>query len=202
MPSLAEFEIHILKGQAAPEDLAKLVAIEANRQPDPDNYLDPLEAMHCHLLQIGVTPELLDTSYLTAEEQAKPDIAANIKAIADVCTYITFVAVDDDKHLYGYWHGPEGVDIAHAPIVRFDSEGQFELQPGRTLSEALLGEYAFDDDEEFTELKHWFADFGISIKAHDWYGLKMHDPNTYPNELHQKLYAQYRANAGLPPVAA
>jgi hypothetical protein len=64
---------------------------------------------------------------------------ANVTAINEVLATITFIAESDDGDMIGYWHGPERTPIDAAPIVKLDTEGQFDLMRGRALSEAMLG---------------------------------------------------------------
>ena len=90
-----------------------------------------------------------DTSYLSADDLANPDIAANVKAIAEVCDLIAFVGSDEDGNYFGYWRGPKRESITASPIVRFDSEGQFNLCAGSTFAEAILVSQTFDP-KQFT----------------------------------------------------
>jgi hypothetical protein len=142
----------------------------------------------------------LDGSYLNDDDRADPDIMSNISATDEVFKYITFVAQNDNGDLIGYWHGPEGISITLAPIVKYDTEGQFELLQGKSLTEAMLGDYVFDNDDEFTELRDWFSRCGIEIAASCWDNLDTPDPATKPDELHDTLYNKYRVAAGLEPI--
>jgi len=90
---------------------------------------------------------------------------ANIAAIDTVNSYIVYVAQDDEHNIYGYWISPEGYTLAEAPIVRFDTEGQYSLLSGRNLTEALLGAVKEDDDELFTEMRSALEAYGISTAA-------------------------------------
>jgi hypothetical protein len=195
-----QFVTDVLKGQSAPEDLQKLFMMQAARVANDDDYSDPLESIHAYLVTPGEELDLLTHSYLNDEDKANPDIMANVMAIDKVFTYITFVAKTDDSDLIGYWHGPENTPIESAPIVKYDTEGQFSLLLGKQLTEALLGEHVSDDDEEFTRLRDWFSTSAINITAASWDDLDYPDVKTKPNELHRSLYNQNRLAAGLQPV--
>jgi hypothetical protein len=157
------FQRDILKGQAAPQDLQALldVALEAG-----EGEADPLrEALNHALLRPGRDYPLLSGSYLNDADRKNPDIMANVAAIDDVLAMITFVAESEDGDMVGYWHGPERTPIAAAPIVQYDTEGQFSLMQGRTLSEAMLGRYTYGDDERFADGRAWLAGCGIATEA-------------------------------------
>ena len=77
---------------------------------------------------------VFDTSYLTDADRADPNIAANVAAIADTAALITWVAESEDGEVFGYWRGPSDTRLEQAPVVQYDTEGQFSTMPGRTLS--------------------------------------------------------------------
>jgi len=135
----------------------------------------------------------LDTSYLSEEEKRNPEIFANVKAIAEVCSLITFIAELEDSQYIGFWRGLKHRSISESPLVILDNEGQFRLCACRTLAEAIL-EQTYDD-ETFAELKSWFQSLGIEI------GFSSLDELAYPEEpndpgaLHTDLFEKYRAAA-------
>ncbi|KAF0812677.1 hypothetical protein IGB42_02969 [Andreprevotia sp. IGB-42] len=197
--TLAAFQQSIFKNQPIPADVQTLFALQSARVPNDDEYADAFEAIQCRLIGPDDAIALLDHSYLSEEELANPDIAANVAATKEVFALITFVVQNDNSDVIGYWHGPEGTPIGQAAIVKYDSEGQFSLLQGTTLTEALLGDYVFDDDEEFTSLRDWFAEDGITITASNWDDLASPEPASTPDDLHETLYNQHRTAAGLPP---
>ena len=191
------FRSDILKGQAAPQDLQALLGVVA-LAGDGD---DPLrEALSFSLLSPGRDYSLLSGSYLNDNDRQNADIMANVAAINDVLAMITFVAESEDGDMIGYWHGPERTPIAAAPIVKYDTEGQFGLMQGRNVSEAMLGNYTFDDDDRFADGRAWLADCGIEMDAENWYGLSTPIAATMPNKLHRTLYNERRVAAGLKPI--
>jgi hypothetical protein len=143
---------------------------------------------------------LLSGSYLNDNDRQNADIMANVAAINDVLAMITFVAESEDGDMIGYWHGPERTPIAAAPIVKYDTEGQFDLMQGRNVSEAMLGNYTFDDDERFADGRAWLADCGIETEASNWHDLSTPTAATVPNKLHRALYNERRVAAGLKPI--
>ena len=191
------FRRDILKGQAAPRDLQALLDVTA----EAGDGADPLrQALSYALLRPGRDYALLSGSYLNERDRQNPDIMANVAAIDEVMTMITFVAESEDGDAIGYWHGPEGTPIDAAPIVKYDTEGQFDLMQGRNLSEAMLGDNTFSDDERFAEGRAWLASCGIEMDATNWRSLSTPTAATMPSKLHGTLYNERRVTAGLKPV--
>lgn len=130
----------------------------------------------------------LDTSYLSETDRADPDIRANVQAIAEVCALIDFVAEDEESNYLGYWRGPSKIDLAQAPIVRLDNEGQFSFCHTVHLAGALLvGSSQFDD------LRAWLESIGVGSLPNDWDDLVAVDTAPSPSDLHETLYRKYSA---------
>lgn len=198
---IARFRAEVLKQKTCPNDLLQLLQLQLARVENDEEYADPLEAMACRLLEPGATPCLLDFSYLNDNDRTNPDTMANVAATDRVFAYITFVAENNNGDVLGYWHGPENTPIEAAPIVKYDTEGQFYLLSGANLAEALLDDYvAFDDAAQFNELRDWFAACGIQIRPTCWDELQHPTPSTEPDDLHHKFYNEERIKAGLEPI--
>ena len=193
---LAEYSRQRLGGRDLPADLAKLLVLQW-QQGAAD--ADPLGAMGVTLLEVGETHNSLDHSYLNDKDRADPDILANVAAMKSTCEHAVFVARNQDAAIIGYWLGPENVGIDAAPILKLDSEGQFALLEGTTLSEALLGNHVFEDAERFAELKAEFAKVGIAISGDSWDELPYPKSPTDPGVFHEEWYVENRNKAGLPP---
>ena len=139
----------------------------------------------------------LDTSYLTKEDRRDPDTMANVRAIADVCGFIAFVAANDDDECFGYWRGPDLRPIAESPIVHFDNEGQFYLVGG-TFAEAIL--FQAGDGVQFAETREWLRSLGIEVPSETFEGLcdaidERMKEEAEPRDLHWELQAQYRGKS-------
>jgi hypothetical protein len=133
----------------------------------------------------------LDTSYLRPDELANPDIAANLRAIEEVCGLIAFIAANEDDSIYfGYWRGPRKRSIAKSPVVCLDSEGQFRLLAGSRFAEAILVATTFDP-EQFAEMRDWLRSLGIKIRWETLEKAKWPKDKDKPDELHRKLYYRY-----------
>src|SRR6516165_6918174 len=92
---LREFSRNRLGGDPVPDDVRLLLP-----------YCDELaERTGIELNWTKNWAPWLDTSYLRAEERANPGIAANIRAMAEVCSLISFVAQQEDDQYFGFWRG-------------------------------------------------------------------------------------------------
>lgn len=177
---LNAFSMHRLRGEAPPSDLATL--------------LQHRDALACHAGfsfdgSLDWAP-WLDTRYLTENDWADPGIRANVKAIAEVCALIDFVAADEERNYYGYWRGPAHTPLSQAPIVRLDNEGQFDVCGTANLAGAIL---IAGGDDLFEQLQSWMQEIGIGMLPADPYDLLNVDAEIGPRELHATLYKKFLA---------
>ena len=183
---LSQFSQNRLNGEPVPDDVKALLA----------NHDELLERTGVELNWKKKWAPWLDASYLSAKDRANPDIAANVRAIEEVCGLISFIGAHEDGNYFGYWRGPKQRPIAKSPLVCLDNEGQFGLLADSTFAEAILVNRTFDA-EQFAELRDWLRSLGVEIQ---W---KVPGDATYPKEkerpddLHQKLY--YRHLGKKPP---
>ena len=130
-----------------------------------------------------------DTSYLRPAELDDPGIAANIRATAEVCSHIAFIAEQEDLEYLGYWRGVDERPVAQSPLVCLDSEGQFRLSLGRTFAEALLARTW--GEEQFDELRRWLHSIGIRTSAETFGDLAEPAVPSTPGQLHEALWRKY-----------
>ena len=128
----------------------------------------------------------LDTSYLSEAERADPQIAANLRAIEDVCGLIAFVAQTEDAEYIGYWRGPQHRAITDSPLVILDNEGQFRICAGRTLAEAMLSIAG-----EFDEVRDWLRSLGITLSWSREDDMVWPEEANDPATMHRRLYDRY-----------
>jgi hypothetical protein len=177
--AVSQFSANRLNGEPIPADVAILLA-----------HADELAERTGIVLHAEKDwAPWADTSYLSAKDLANPDIAANVRAIAEVHAMIAYIAVDDEDQYLGYWRGPDARPIAGSSLVFFDNEGQFELCPGTTFAEAVLSRISEDD---FEELRDWFAEIGITVEAETQDDLADPEEQVVPNDLHKERYRQYK----------
>lgn len=167
-----------------PDDLAIW-----RRQQDADEPNPWSESLR--LLADDERPAALDTSYLTADDLANPDIAANVRAIAETAALVTWVAEDEDEgQAFGYWRGPDDRALRGAPIVMLGSEGRFALLRGGNLSEALCDEYGQWVDDGYAGLAARCRAAGVAISADDEDALPEPTASPTPAERHESRYRE------------
>lgn len=182
MSTLSDFETKFsanrLHGDPAPPDLSLLLANRAELARRTGIVLTDSESW----------APWLDTSYLQESDLADPEILANIRAIADVCKFIDFVAEDEDSNYYGYWRGPAHVALSKAPIVCLDNEGQFGFCGTANLAGAILATVG-----PFDELRSWLIGLGVESLPSGPYDLFDLHVQPSPRQLHEELYEKYAA---------
>ncbi|MDF9714730.1 hypothetical protein INN71_01925 [Nocardioides sp. ChNu-153] len=139
----------------------------------------------------GEVPAVLDESYLTPDDLANPDIAANVAANRDTAALVTWVAQREEEAAYGYWRGPDDTPLAEAAVVLLDTEGQFGVLEGRTISEALSADHdgLRVDYEDYVAA---CAEAGVEIAA-DLDDLEQPEVAVTPRAFHQQRYDAHRA---------
>ena len=204
--TVEDISTHLLRGQGVPSDLKSLIEIRASRDKGGITLpIDPLSATGFDLIVPGHLPALLGHSYLNEHDRADPDIMANIRAFDEVFALSAFVAVGDDNEVVGYWQGPDHVPLDQAPFVILDTEGQFSLLPGATITEAMVIyslQIRFDEAElqrRFEEMCESFRAVGIDMAIRDLSTVKVHPTRVGPAEIHSGAYTKFRTEAGLPP---
>ncbi|MDO4682390.1 MAG: hypothetical protein Q4B17_06315 [Lautropia sp.] len=199
----------VLSGQPVPDDLRRLWLIETVRVPDGEQFVDPFQAMGLRLLRPEETARLrtgglahwMDACCVRNHVADDPTaVEAMNEAINQVARMATFVVMRGRGNLIGYWQGPEGTPLARAPIVELNTQGVFDLLPGRELTEALLGVYAGDDASRFAAMAEWFARHDVLITAHRREELVIPACSTLPEMLKTGFYNRQRVAAGLQPV--
>jgi hypothetical protein len=177
---LSQFSKNRLNGELVPEDLQILLV-----------HRDEFAARTgLELNEEADWAPWLDTSYLSEQECANPDIAANLRASEEVCRLIAFVAAEEDGQFLGYWRGPSHRPVAKSPLVLLDNEGQFNLSAGSTFAEAVLARLY--DPEQFTELRDWLRSLGIAIRSNSPDDLFYPEGELSPGRLHEELFYRYR----------
>jgi hypothetical protein len=196
MNSLDTFKQVVAKSADIPKDLQLLFEATESGDDSPFNEI----GLSC--LLPGQENEINDFSYLSEDDLKDPDILCNIEAIKYVAKMARFVAIDNESNLYGYWLGSAGKPLSTASILKFDNEGQFEILPGATLTEAAAGNYSAGDDDVFADLKTQFKQIGIAFSANDcnnFYELSPIDADE-PKTMHQEVYNAELIKRGLAPV--
>jgi hypothetical protein len=178
---LSDFSENRLRGEPVPEDTRILL----------QHRRELLELLGVDMQSEASWAPWLDTSYLSGADLADPDIVANVKAVHDVCGWISFVAAYEEGEYYGYWRGPESRPVARSPIVLLDNEGQFQLCAGRTLAEALVARAP-----GFEEARDWMRSIGIGVPWDSEADMSWFEDEHDPDQMHREAYDRRRREGG------
>ena len=153
-----------LGAQTLPLDLcAVLSSISSN----PDFELsdsNPLTKIGAEFLWVDNTYPLLDHDYLNDQDLADLDIMANVQAMQDTDKKLKFVIQCEDTSLLGYWQPDASVPLEACALFWLDTEGQYYLTEGKTLSETLAYRALVDGDEDtYRSLSDAFERLGINV---------------------------------------
>lgn len=157
---------------------------------------DLVDELELELVEDPQWAEPSDTSYLNADDRANPDTMANVEAMAQTNKLIAWFGRDMEGFV-GLWRGADQVALAKAPIVRLDTEGQYELVA------SSIGDYlciaASNDD--FDENRKMVTKAGLAVSGSPdeiWEAIEDYDS---PNEYRRHLYNAQRKQRGLPPIS-
>ena len=175
-----EFKEKILKGQSIPEALENILQNQC--------CLETLESeLEFELIEEGRIEEEISHTYIKPEQRKDKAISANIFAINKVFEYITFFAEAENGMLLGYWHGTENLNILKAPLVSYDTEGQFELYSSNRIIEELALRWTCEEEEEYEELQNEFSKCNVKI-ADIGSNLGNIETKSNPAKMHDELY--------------
>lgn len=184
MTDCADIARRICHTDDVPTDLVVLVRSTISAQPSPFDEIE-LRA----ILPNEPNP-VCDFSDMREQDWADRATCANVEAIKQTADMATFVATDAERNCYGYWHGKHHRPLLQSPIVRYDTEGQFSILPGNSLAEAVIADYAFEDDAFFDTSKKAFAALGVHFQADNASTLfdAIVDIDDDPAEIHEALF--------------
>jgi hypothetical protein len=160
-----------------------------------DEIADQVDYLELELVDDPNWAEPSDHSYLSDEERKDPSIMANVEAMNKTNGLISWFARDQEGYV-GLWRGPQNQACELAPVVRLDTEGEYELVA------TTIGDYvaASVDEDDFDDAKAALAGAGFAVRDSVeaiWKSLEgLESPNDYRN----KLYNQGRVQRGLEPV--
>lgn len=160
-----------------------------------DQLRDQVDYLELELVDDPKWAEPSDTSYLNDNDRADPDIMANVDAMAQTNQLIAWFGRDQEGFV-GLWRGAAKQALEKAPVVRLDTEGQYELVATN------IGDYIAIsvDEEDFDDTRSALVTAGFEVGASDeviWSSLRDLDD---PNDYRDKLYNEGRKQRGLEPV--
>ncbi|MEU1438703.1 hypothetical protein ABZ438_32180 [Streptomyces sp. NPDC005786] len=192
---LAEFSRERLDGRPVPDDLRVLLVAQW------EGHTAFAHLLHLDFFEAGAAHPLLDTSYLSAEELAAPEMRAVNAAAAEMSQYVKLVA-EGGKGWVGYWlHPDEPADRAWR-LVELDTEFTYWRPVGLTLTEGAAAEQAGYQDEPdervaFTRLAAELAALGLPLSTQDFDALDDTEYVVDPEDLMKELIEAERAKRGL-----
>lgn len=154
-----------------------------------------VESLELELVDDPAWPEPSDTGYRSAAEREKPDIMADVEAMTATNALISWFGRDMEGFV-GLWRGPGNTPLASAPVVRLDTEGQYDLVA------ATIGDYLAisADADDFGVYRQALVDCGFTVADSPdaiWAALESFDS---PNDHRHRLYNEGRARRGLEPI--
>ncbi len=176
----SQFSNNRLDGEAVPDDLLILLP-HRDELAARGGFRLVLDEVWAPWRDPGAPPEVV---------HADPAAVANLRATAEVCRLIAFVAEHDDGLYLGYWRGPSHRKAGLSPLVVLDRTGQFHLCVSSTFAESVL-ERAYGG-ERFPALRDWFQSLGIPIGWESPSQLTFPHEKTPPKEMHRQLFERYR----------
>jgi len=136
-----------------------------------------------------------DFNYLKEDHRADPDIMANFEAMNATNQFISWFGRDHEGFV-GLWRGPDNTPTELAPVVRLDSEGQYNLL-ALTVPDYIAAS-VMDEDFDDTRAALLAVGFKVAASRRDiWAEL---DGLNDPNAVRHALYNQNRLRRGLQPI--
>ncbi|MFC8270852.1 hypothetical protein ACFUIZ_34835 [Streptomyces cinereoruber] len=192
---LAEFSRERLDSRPVPKDVQALLVAQWEGRTDFTNLLDLV------FFEEGEVHPLLDTSYLSEDELADPEMQAINAAAAEMARYVKLVA-KGGKGWIGYWLHPDEPADRSWPLIELDTEFTFWRLDGLTLTEGVASERAsqqeeFDTRIAFTQLAAELAELGLLLDTQDHDVLHETKYEVSPEGLMEELIEAEREKRGL-----
>ncbi|MFT6091928.1 hypothetical protein [Sulfitobacter sp.] len=157
-----------LGGQDAPKDLGILLAAITVDPEFEESDNNPLKIIGAEFLWTDRKYPLLDHTYINDADRADPSTMANVKAMQDTDKKLKFVIECEDSSLIGYWQPDPETPLEQCALFWLDTEGQYYLAEGKTLSESIAYEALVDGNEDtYRSLQNAFERLGVPVPKTD-----------------------------------
>ncbi|MGW2847592.1 hypothetical protein [Streptomyces sp. NPDC001274] len=192
---LAAFSRDRLDGRPVPDDLRVLLIAQWEGRTDLARLLG------LEFFEPGEVHPLLDTSYLTPQELADPQLRAVNAAAAEMAGHVKLVA-KGGKGWLGYWLHPDEPADRPWRLVELDTEFSFWKPLGRTLTEGAAADRAAYQDEPderiaFARLAADLTALGLPLSTRDYDALDDTEYEVDPERLMEELTEAAREKHGL-----
>jgi hypothetical protein len=154
-----------------------------------------VEALELELVDDPSWPLPSDTSHLSQQDRANPDIMANVEAMAATNRLIAWFGRDVEGYL-GLWRGPQELPLERAAVVQLDSEGQYSVVAA-TIPDYLAVAWS---EEAFDRASQALNKVGFTVAASPDVIAKAAEAFDSPNAYRHRLYNEGRVRRGLQPV--
>lgn len=169
-----------------PDELLRMVAIQAARPLHAGPDADPLHELEITVLGPGSTHPVFDDAANREIGGSWSEVLSHLFPVVE-----TFNSPSLGDGVYGYWLHPDE-RAERPPIVAIDSEGTFFVPRGSTLLEALLNDSGVDGPA-FGRLADRFAAVGLPISPRSRAEIPESGIVMDPEALEKIVDAEYRA---------
>lgn len=179
-----------LRGRKVPGDLRRLVEMQLDGElAGADGVLPFLEI---RVLGPGEAHVLEEPTEPLASDPFPEETRANSRAISGVLAHVGVVVSGFNGDLWGYWLHPEEPAEVGPLIVKLDTEGQFRITSGASLVEAMIFDWA--GEEDISESAEYCERHGIPLAARSADELRHVRAVVDPAVLHDELYKREHPN--------
>ncbi|WP_030910956.1 hypothetical protein [Streptosporangium amethystogenes] len=169
-----------------PDELMRMVAIQAARPLGAGPDADPLHELEITVLGPGNTHPVFDDAANQEIGGSWSEVLSHLFPVVE-----TFNSPSLGDGVYGYWLHPDE-RAERPPIVAIDSEGTFFAPRGSTLLEALLNDSGVDGPA-FGRLADRFAAVGLPISPRSRAEIPESGIVMAPEALEKIVDAEHRA---------
>jgi len=180
-----------LGGRTMPDDFRRLLNLQ---------WRDAASGRSDNLLKdAGVTfldgmPRLIAAVCTGRDDLEGAARLAYAQAMGDMVRYSGFVAEDAAGDAIGYWFSPDRIPIETAPLLRFDTDGNFSILPGNGIAEAILVIASRDNNLTFSKLRDYLNEQGLNITARTIQDVQRRECSLLPQATYQQLIQAYSAD--------
>ena len=190
---IIQFATQHLGGRTMPDDLRRLLNLQwRDAASGRSNSL--LKDAGVTFLDRGRMPGLIAAICTGRDDLEGAARLAYAQAMADMVRYSGFVAEDAAGDAIGYWFSPDHIPIETAPLLRFDTDGNFSILPGNGIAEAILVVASGDNNLTFSKLRDYLNEQGLNITARTIQDVQRRQCSLLPQATYQKLIQAYSAD--------
>ena len=160
-----------------------------------EDVKDILDDIKLELVDDPAWAEPSDASYLNDADRANPEIMDTVAATAATNELIAWFGRDNEGYV-GLWRGPSHHPLSRPPVVRLDTDGQYELVAATVPDYLAMG---FSPDA-FDHKRAVLISAGFEVAASRDAIRAALTPFESPNEYRYRLYNEGRKRRGLEPI--